>query len=142
MSLKPTKAKARRRAEVIIQVQSGLITPTALPSLTPTEAAEKLGVSRKVYYKWEKRALEAMLSAVSDRQPGRPRKVVDPEKEAFEKSISEMEKQLVLAEQRSEIRDYFFSSREVEEMQRIQKELTKKKRGTRNDRISDGDTED
>ena len=39
--------KARERANVILQVQAGLI--------TATEAAQKLGVSRKTYYEWERR---------------------------------------------------------------------------------------
>jgi DNA-binding XRE family transcriptional regulator len=40
---------AQRRAEIIVQVQSG--------QLTATEAARQLGVSRKTYYQWERRAL-------------------------------------------------------------------------------------
>ena len=44
--------QAWRKAEVILRVQSGLI--------SATEAAKELGMSRKSYYKWERRALEAL----------------------------------------------------------------------------------
>jgi transposase len=48
---KPTahqQALARRRAQLIMQVQSGL--------LSAQEAARQLQISRKTYYKWERRA--------------------------------------------------------------------------------------
>lgn len=49
---KPTahqQALARRRAQLIMQVQNGL--------LSAQEAARQLRISRKTYYKWERRAL-------------------------------------------------------------------------------------
>jgi hypothetical protein len=57
--LKPTapqQALARRRAQLIMQVQSGL--------LSAQEAARQLRISRKTYYKWERRALAAMVEAL------------------------------------------------------------------------------
>ena len=57
---------ARKRAEVIMAVRSGQI--------SATEGASQLGISRKTYYEWENRFLEAAIAAVSDRQPGRPKK--------------------------------------------------------------------
>ena len=50
---------ARLRAELIVAVRSGRI--------SAKEAAARLGVSRKTYYKWEKRALKGMVAALSDR---------------------------------------------------------------------------
>lgn len=50
--LKPSphaQALARQRAQLIMQVRSGV--------LRAQEAALQLGVSRKTYYKWERRAL-------------------------------------------------------------------------------------
>jgi transposase len=55
--------KALLRTEMIVKVRAGLMTATA--------AAETLGVSRKTYYKWEKRGLQAMLSAGKAENPGR-----------------------------------------------------------------------
>jgi len=34
--------------------------------MTATEAAKQLGVSRKTYYKWEQRGLEALLDGLQD----------------------------------------------------------------------------
>ncbi len=53
---------AQKRADLIMQVRSG--------KLTAVDAAQQLGVSRKTYYKWETRALEALLEAMSDRGAG------------------------------------------------------------------------
>ena len=55
---------AIRRAEIIMKVRSGI--------MTATEAARELGVSRKTYYKWEKRGLAALLDGLSDQPTGRP----------------------------------------------------------------------
>ena len=132
--MKKSKSTARKRVELIIQVQSGQI--------TASEAARKLGISRKTYYKWEQRGLEALLGAVTDRSPGRPATPADPEKDAMEQSLSEMERQMRLAEQRAEIRDYFISSEEVRQLDRIQKILTKKKRIPGDTGGSDGEAED
>lgn len=41
-----------------------------------TDAAAELGISREVYYKWEERALEAMLEALEGPEPGRPPEVL------------------------------------------------------------------
>ena len=49
--------------------------------LTATAAAQQLGLSRKSYYQWEKRALAALLESQEEQPPGRPLKEADPEKE-------------------------------------------------------------
>ena len=49
-----------------MKVRAGLMTATA--------AAEPLGVSRKTYYKLEKKGLQAMLAAGQDDAAGRPSK--------------------------------------------------------------------
>ncbi len=122
--------QARRRAAIIIKVQSG--------QMTATEAANELGISRKSYYKWEKRGLEALLGAMSDRSPGRPAVPVDSEKEAMAQSLAEAERQLLLAEQRAEIRDYFLSEDDLALMKRVSRVLREKKRLTGTDRDPDG----
>jgi transposase len=77
------RAQARRRADLILKVHSGLITASA--------AAKALGVSRKTYYKWEKRALEGMLKGLCERNSGRPASNRDEEKERLRKKVQELE---------------------------------------------------
>jgi transposase len=90
------QALARRRAQLIVQVQSGL--------LSAQEAARQLGISRKTYYKWERRALAAMVEALGHREHGRPRLPVDPEKEALRRQTQELQAKLQVLEQTERIR--------------------------------------
>ena len=60
---KTKKSKARKRAGLILKVRSGIMTAAA--------AASELGVSRKTYYKWETKAFDSMIEALSDKEPGR-----------------------------------------------------------------------
>ena len=94
---KEQETQARRRAELIVQVQSGLI--------TATEAARQLGVSRKTYYEWEHRALSGMMGALQNKEGGRPSRPVDPEKETLKKRVEEMEAQERVREQVDRIRE-------------------------------------
>ena len=75
---------ALKRAEVIMKVRCGL--------LTATEAAKQLGVSRKTYYKWEKRGLAALLDGLADQSSGRPAHPQDSQHKALEKQIEQLEK--------------------------------------------------
>jgi len=77
----------------------------SLGKLTVTEAAKQMGISRKTYYQWEKRALQGMADRLEQGDPGRPEVPVDPEKEAMKKRLEEMEKELTLAKQTAEVRD-------------------------------------
>ena len=88
---------ARKRATVIMQVRSGQI--------TVAQAAKELNISRKTYYEWENRALEAMVEAMEKQPNGRPAKEIDPEKEALQKQVAELEKQLFVAKKTVEVRD-------------------------------------
>jgi len=91
------KKLARERASIILQVRSG--------ALTATEGAERLGVSRKTYYEWEDRALEAMALALENHPPGRPPILLDAEKEEFQEKVRDLEKKLYLAEKTIEVKD-------------------------------------
>ena len=91
------REQARQRAEMILKVRSGL--------LSATEAAQALGVSRKTYYKWEKRGLAAMLEGLCERNSGRPASPGDGEKEELKRTMETMEKDLQRQEQRQSIRD-------------------------------------
>ena len=90
---------ARERALVILQVRSG--------ALTAKEGAKLLGVSRKTYYEWEKRALHAMALALENHAPGRPPVPMDEEKETLRERVRELEKKLDLAKQ--DIREHLES---------------------------------
>ena len=90
------QALARQRAQLIMQVRSGL--------LSAREAARQMQVSRKTYYKWERRALAAMVEALGNREQGRPRQAIDPEKEALRSRTQELEAKLQVLEQTEQIR--------------------------------------
>ena len=91
------KKLARERALVILQVRSG--------ALTAKEGAKLLGVSRKTYYEWEEKSLKAMALALENRPSGRPPLPVDPEKEALQERIQELEKKLDLAKNTIEVKE-------------------------------------
>jgi transposase len=84
-------AAARQRAQLIVQVQSGQI--------TAQQAAAQMRVSRKTYYKWEKRALAAMVQALSPPPSGRPPSPGDPEKTQLQTQTSELQQKVQVLEQ-------------------------------------------
>jgi len=90
------QAQARLRAELILKVRGGLLTASA--------AAKTLGVSRKTYYKWEKRALAGMVEGLCERNSGRPASEPDEEKESLRKKVTELERDLRLRQQGEELR--------------------------------------
>ena len=90
------QALARQRAQLIMQVRSGV--------LSAQEAARQLGISRKTYYQWERRALAAMVEALGNRPPGRPARPLDPEKEALQRQTEELQAKLQVLEQTEQIR--------------------------------------
>ncbi len=79
-----------------MQVRSGVLTAEA--------AARQLGVSRKTYYKWERRALAAMVEALGNRDQGRPPRPLDPEKEALRRQTEELQAKLAVLEQTERLR--------------------------------------
>lgn len=87
---------AQLRASLILQVRSGQITAVA--------AAQQLGISRQAFYKWEKRALKALLNALEDQPAGRPRGATDPEKDQLQNRVGQLERQVRLYEQRDALR--------------------------------------
>lgn len=97
MSHSKDKERARQRAAVVFAVRSGQI--------TAEEGARQLGVSRKTYYEWEARALQAMTEAMEDRDPGRPSVPQDEEKQHLRQEITELQKELFVAKKTVEVRD-------------------------------------
>jgi len=73
---KNPERKQLQRAEVILKVLG--------KQMTAVQAARELEVSRKTYYGWERRALEAMLEAVADRAGGRPSNPVNAQLETLQ----------------------------------------------------------
>ena len=88
---------ARQRAAVVFAVRSGQI--------TAEEGARRLGVSRKTYYEWESRALQAMTEAMEDRAPGRPGTPQDEEKQRLKEQVAELQNELFVAKKTVEVRD-------------------------------------
>lgn len=97
MSDSGDEGRARERAAVIFAVRSGQI--------TAEEGARRLGVSRKTYYEWERRALQAITEALEDRAPGRPNTPRDEEKERLQNEITLLQNKLFVAEKTVEVRD-------------------------------------
>lgn len=69
----PEPEIARKRLELVMLVRAGQLNARA--------AAKQLHASGKTYYLWERKILQAALQAATDRTPGRPATVADPEKE-------------------------------------------------------------
>jgi len=87
---------SHQRASLIMQVRSGQI--------TVQEAAQQLGISRQAYYKWERRALKALINALEDQPAGRPREATDPEKDQLKDRVEELERKVRLYEEREKLR--------------------------------------
>ena len=87
---------SQQRASLILQVRAGQI--------TAQEAARQLGISRQAYYRWEQRALRALLQALEDQPKGRPPAPGDPVKEQLQSRVEELEKKVRLYEQRDALR--------------------------------------
>jgi transposase len=84
------------RASLILQVRAGQI--------TAQQAAQQLGISRQAFYKWEKRALKALLQALEQQPAGRPKGPADPEKDQLKARVEQLERQVRLYEQRDQLR--------------------------------------
>jgi transposase len=87
---------SEQRASLILQVRAGQI--------TAQQAARQLGISRQAYYTWERRALQALLGALEDQPPGRPKETTDPQKDQLQSRVRELERQVRLYEQREQLR--------------------------------------
>jgi transposase len=91
-----TNPKALQRTEMIMKVRSGQMTAKA--------AAEALGVSRKTYYKWEKKELQAMLAAGQDSSAGRPSKEEAAEMTALRRKVKTLSAKLEAITRTAELR--------------------------------------
>ena len=92
--------------------------------ITAQQAAQELGLSRQAYYQWEKRGLSALLQALEQQAPGRPKRETDPEKEQLQNRVLELEKKVQLYEEREQLRALL---KAMEESQSDRGSSTKKK---------------
>lgn len=108
-----TQQAARQRAEVIMKVRCGL--------MTASQAAARLGISRKTYYKWEQRGLSAMLTGLADQRPGRPCQPVDSQKETLEKQLAQAQRDNALLKHKMELKDVLTDLKLEPGMDRVKK---------------------
>lgn len=123
MSDTKDKELARLRTSVILAVRSGQI--------TAEEGARRLGVSRKTYYEWENRALQALTEALEDREPGRPAAPQDEEKQQLQKKITELENELFVAKKTEEVRNMLHLYELQRAKEKKAREKKQKKKGKR-----------
>ena len=123
MSASKDQERARQRAAVVFAVRSGQI--------TAEEGARRLGVSRKTYYEWEGRALQAMTEAMEDRAPGRPPTPQDEEKQRLQEEIAELQKQLFVAQKTVQVRDMLHAY----ELHKAKQKASSKKKQKRKKRL-------
>ena len=95
--------------------------------MNASQAAAQLGVSRKTYYKWEQRGLQAMLTGLADQSPGRPCQPVDSRSEALEIELGNARRDNVLLQHKMELKDVLTDLKLSSGMSRTKKnERTKK----------------
>jgi transposase len=98
MGKRPSAQQTMRlRAEMIMKVRCGLI--------TAAQSAHRLGVSRKTYYKWEQRGLNALLDGVANQNPGRPVRASDDHLQALEGQLAEAKTQIELLNRKLALKD-------------------------------------
>jgi transposase len=114
------QGRARQRALVILKVRSGV--------LTATQGAQALGVSRKTYYEWEEKSLQAMALALENQPAGRKSAPVDEEKEALRERVRELEKKLDTAEKTIEVKELLATYEEFRRKGSKKNRSTRKKR--------------
>lgn len=73
--------------------------------MNASQAANHLGISRKTYYKWERRGLSALLNGLEDQPSGRPLKPVDKKKTALEKQLAQARQDNALLKHKMELKD-------------------------------------
>lgn len=88
--------QAEERARIILEVRSG--------RMTAEEGAKALSVSRKTFYRWEKKGLKGLLGALSNGTSGRPAEPVDEEKEALKKEVARLKQELCVARETLHVR--------------------------------------
>ena len=87
----------RLRAEMIMKVRCGL--------LTARQAAARMGVSRKTFYKGEQRGLNALLEHVTDHPPGRRAHPSDERIQDLETKLAQARREIELLNRKMALKD-------------------------------------
>ncbi|WP_319524324.1 hypothetical protein [uncultured Desulfosarcina sp.] len=78
--------------------------PTSGTLFIPIDT-ERLGVSRKTFYKWEQRGLSGLLDSVTDQPPGRPAHPSDDHRQWLEKQLQDANRQIDLLNRKMALKD-------------------------------------
>ena len=89
------KVKAEELVRAFLEVRGGM--------LSATDAAARLGISRKTYYERENRLMQALMEAGTPKPPGRPSSQADPETQKLRSENQSLQQQVQILEQRSRI---------------------------------------
>jgi hypothetical protein len=73
--------------------------------MSASQAAAELGVSRKTYYKWERKGLAGMLESVCDRPAGRHSQGPEARETTLEKRLTLMSRENAVLQQRMALKD-------------------------------------
>ena len=71
-------------------VRTQLLLDVMARKITATQAAKRLGVSRKTWHEWQTRGMDAMILAMTDKPNGRPPTPVDPEKIKLQRTVEDL----------------------------------------------------
>ncbi len=82
---------------MIMKVRCGL--------LTARQAAVRMGVSRKTFYKWEQRGLNALLDNVTDQVAGRRAHPSNDRIQLLEKQLSRAHREIELLNRKMALKD-------------------------------------
>lgn len=89
------KVKPEELVKAFLEVRGGI--------LSVTDAAQRLGISRKTWYERENRLMQALLEAGTPKPPGRPSSQADPQTQMLRSENQSLRQQVVVLEQRSRI---------------------------------------
>jgi transposase len=94
--LRQDRELARKRVAIMVAVRGG--------KLSVEDAARELGISRKTYYEWEQKALGAMTEAMTNRPAGRPSTKLDPQVQALQRRVKDLENEVIMLQETQEAR--------------------------------------
>jgi transposase len=108
------------RSESAEREEQLLIMRVQTDQLTASEAARRLGVSRKTFYQRAQRGLAGMAAALAPRQAGRPGKERDAEKEELLAQLAQLQREKLELQRLLRVRELLQKAR-VEDGQGTEK---------------------
>lgn len=91
------KVKTDELVKAFLEVRGGM--------LSATDAAARLGISRKTYYERETRLMQALMQAGAPKPPGRPSSQADPETQRLRSENQSLQQQVLVLQQRARIQE-------------------------------------